>query len=636
MSRRTDVAALRPGGERMVWRGCVGRWVATVALCAAVATWVSAAPARAADGGLDTAFGSNGTLAFNLYPAADDYDASAYGLAVLPDGRILITGTNEDGTSDTARLTTDGRLDPSFGTDGVASLSIAATGDQDLVPNTIVTERDGDVVLGGSAPSGFAYLVRLLPNGQLDRSFGGNGVDVPGQQVSEWGFDLHSAALTPNGSIVLAGTGETADHSYCVMLVEVSADGVPDRSFGDNSQVCYQADTDVPSNSDTWNGDRYTSSAVSVAVQPSGAIDVLGTGLGAPDEGDEFHDYVAQFTPSGALDTSFGNHGIAPITTPGTDGVRGEDLTLAADGDIATVGSAETTAGAYEEVVTRFDSHGQAEPSFGSGGQTVLPTNLDPANAVTGDGLGVRPDGTVVVADVQFGYYPEYPTDVWGLTATGTVDPSFGTGGEQTSAADLPWVSSEPDNSIALGGGLEVSQVQWDFAVTHLLGPGATTSTGTTTGTTATGTTTSAPPSTPGPGTPTSTGPTELPPTALTAPTPPSPPTITPITVSVPTTSVIAPFQRMQLHCTRLGRLGVPDLSSCTITYITVVPGTVSDALVMGDTTLVRASHVVRHAHTRSHVAIRRCLQTGHYRLRLTLRRPHHRAETMTAAVRVP
>jgi uncharacterized delta-60 repeat protein len=129
------------------------------------------------DGSLDTGFGDNGTVVV---------DVNGYGfpkaIALQPDGKIVAVGyaggVGTLGDFATVRLNTDGSLDGSFGNGGKVVTPIS---DRDDIATTVVLQADGRLLIGGFTSTvndtDFA-LVRYLPNGIPDGTFGNNGIAV--------------------------------------------------------------------------------------------------------------------------------------------------------------------------------------------------------------------------------------------------------------------------------------------------------------------------------------------------------------------------------------------------------------------------------------------------------------------------
>ena len=125
----------------------------------------------AADGHIDTSFGSDGSGV--VWPVRAEYGEVG---AAAPDGdgRIVVAGWLGDGPSASriglVRVDVDGALDAGFGVQGVVHTAVGAWSRADAV----AVQPDGRIVVGGRASIGtedFA-LVRYLPDGSLDPSFG--------------------------------------------------------------------------------------------------------------------------------------------------------------------------------------------------------------------------------------------------------------------------------------------------------------------------------------------------------------------------------------------------------------------------------------------------------------------------------
>jgi uncharacterized delta-60 repeat protein len=141
-----------------------------------------------AGGAPDPSFSSLGWQA--ILPPREGIAGNAFGegwrIAVDPFGRILIMAPKEIfGPVTIRRLHSNGTPDTSFGRDG----TIAATIHRHDSLTTIATDSRGRILLGGTNwawqnsryyPDGRFELIRLRPNGKVDRNFGRNGVVLAG------------------------------------------------------------------------------------------------------------------------------------------------------------------------------------------------------------------------------------------------------------------------------------------------------------------------------------------------------------------------------------------------------------------------------------------------------------------------
>lgn len=168
-----------------------------------------------AGGVLDDSFGTHGvTLAFQ------DTSAFVRGIARQTDGKFVVVGQAGTGLATPksiviARFSAEGVLDDGFGDHGV--IAIGLTGSPiALGANAVVIDGDGNIIVGGTAtgpsnvkdgagPSVF-LIVRLLPSGQPDLSFGDDGA---GAVFTGFGTgssaSLKAVTLQRDGKLVAAG-----------------------------------------------------------------------------------------------------------------------------------------------------------------------------------------------------------------------------------------------------------------------------------------------------------------------------------------------------------------------------------------------------------------------------------------------
>ena len=124
------------------------------------------------DGSLDTTFGSHGQVMLNF---GGSYDI-AQAVTIQSDGKILVVGYGYNGSTlaELARLNTDGSLDSSFGTGGMATTNFGNNSGSLFYAAAV--QSDGKIIAAGQNGSQIA-LARYTSNGSsLDSgSFGSGG-----------------------------------------------------------------------------------------------------------------------------------------------------------------------------------------------------------------------------------------------------------------------------------------------------------------------------------------------------------------------------------------------------------------------------------------------------------------------------
>ena len=182
-----------------------------------------------ADGRLDTAFGSGGTVVAPVLPGSTS--DRVHGLALQTvDGSARLLAVGGDGDFTAARFTETGMLDASFGSGGkVAGLFDVSIG----AAHAVTVLPTGEAVIAGHVGHDFA-AVRLMPDGRLDPRFGPAADGRFRHAMSATNWD-EATAITHQadgrlllGGWVFSGTGTAGNFG----VLRLSAEGTLDESFG--------------------------------------------------------------------------------------------------------------------------------------------------------------------------------------------------------------------------------------------------------------------------------------------------------------------------------------------------------------------------------------------------------------------
>lgn len=152
------------------------------------------------NGSLDTSFDGDGLVLTDVSGGDEDI---ANGVAVQPDGKIVVVGRTVDPVSGGNRFTvvrynSNGSLDTGFAGDGIA-LTDFGTGVQEAYAVTV--QANGAIVaVGESGPN--VALARYNPNGSLDTTFDGDGKVTTG--FAGGSATAYDVALQTNGAIAVA------------------------------------------------------------------------------------------------------------------------------------------------------------------------------------------------------------------------------------------------------------------------------------------------------------------------------------------------------------------------------------------------------------------------------------------------
>jgi len=168
------------------------------------------------DGSPDNTFGTGGLVITDI----DGYHDNAYGMALQPDGKILLGGdgyTNDRRNVCVVRYNTNGSLDASFGNGGIA---INAIGCGTNKTKAIALQADGKIIAAGYFNEGIndqAFVTKFNSDGTVDNSFGNNGVaifDIGGNDDRFW-----SLCILDDAKILAGGYTRNASNENDYLMV---------------------------------------------------------------------------------------------------------------------------------------------------------------------------------------------------------------------------------------------------------------------------------------------------------------------------------------------------------------------------------------------------------------------------------
>ncbi len=219
------------------------------------------------NGALDSSFGNGGKVTKQV-ESSYNY---AYGMRILPSGKILVAGYAYISSSATyigfvLKFLENGTLDSTFGTAGIARQTITGSS---VMWNGLDVQSDGKIVLAGQTGSSLNYdflMARLMPNGALDTNFG-----QAGWQTIPFGTNdgAKSVVIAPNDKIIAAGWANTGGFDR-VAAVRLMSDGRMDPSFFTGGKITVSVGTGA-------------SSASSVVLQNDRKLVLAGPAKGAFD-----------------------------------------------------------------------------------------------------------------------------------------------------------------------------------------------------------------------------------------------------------------------------------------------------------------------------------------------------------------
>lgn len=365
-------------------------------------------------GGLDPSFGDGGKVASGILTDG----GTAPHVAIQPDGAIMIY--TFDGLF---RYTAAGRRDTWFGDGGRALES------DDWGPASVALEPGGNTLTYASLstlndPNALLRLSRYTTRGRLDRTFGDDGRVVVPRELGRDG----QLFVQPGGRIVLAAQ----------VLVRFLPDGSPDPSFGG---AAGGGDGAVECPADFTPGARATTHDGKIVIVGTTSTRRVGpfdpTG---PSEYFTDDTTVLRYLPDGTLDPSFGDGGVRYFDSEDETALypqRPERIAVAADGAITALYSSGS--GVSSVSFWRLRADGELDPTFG-GGDGIL-TIVEDRDSDLG-AIAMQSDGKILAAghhnkERRYTGTTDSFQLVRRLNPDGSFDETFGGGGAGRAVFDF-------------------------------------------------------------------------------------------------------------------------------------------------------------------------------------------------------
>jgi uncharacterized delta-60 repeat protein len=341
-------------------------------------------------------------------------------------------------------LAAAGDLDASFGQNGISATPPLESAS---FSTCVALQSDGKIIVGGMASSVFRFaLVRYLPDGSIDTSFGNNGsVTIPSPIIGASPHELNDVAVLPDGKIVAVGSLRNVPDPTTglgrrnLIVFRYNANGSLDTTFNGSGNYMYGSG-------------GVTTSGEAITVQPDGKFIVTGYTGGAIKGTVPYKSLLFRFAGD-TLDSTFQN-GQTPVVSGNTEGYS---VALQADGKIIVGGRTNG-----DLSLTRYNADGTIDTSFGNNGRIVR----------TGESLSeaievlVQPDGKIVAVSSIFPNGNFRDLAVLRFNSDGSPDSSFGTGGKVITAVSN--LSDTPTAGVLQANGkIVVSGFSHDYTASN-------------------------------------------------------------------------------------------------------------------------------------------------------------------------
>ncbi len=407
-------------------------------------------------GSLDPTFGAGGMVT-TLIDAGNSAEVGD----LQPDGKIVAAGgvsvAPGQGTLALVRYLPNGQLDTTFGPSHNGEDVLSSSLKLDAASAIAVVKDQGHADDGDFVVSGAWYDPTLGTYGSALARFLPSGAPDPSFGGTGVILEPQSSAVTITGPLLIQPGGKilvggvTSGVSQLGVVERFNVDGTPDSTFAD------------PGLHTTLFGT--TSSLVrGLAFDANNNIIVAGSEVITGSTGQTNEIALARLMPDGTLDQSFASGGVQ-TTSIASQGKLGGVVGVAVDpsGNFVIGGSmVPTGVGESTFFAARFDSQGALDPAFNHGAVDIISLSESPQTLVSG--IAVQSSGVFVAGMIQSsGTSPEgsLAFALFHLNTDGSFDSTFGNGGRALADFGRPDDNNDPhsvllqpaDGNIVLVGG---------------------------------------------------------------------------------------------------------------------------------------------------------------------------------------
>ncbi len=300
-------------------------------------------------------------------------------IVIQSDDNIVVSGITRPsfsylGNQLLMRYLPNGSLDTSFGIGGIVTTALSS--EYDIAYAVMLQPNNKIVTVGHSSQQGWLTVARYNIDGSLDNLFGSGsiaGVVTTTIGSQAWANDV---VLQPSGEIVAVGASTTASNTS-ITLVRYMEDGTLDNNFGNQGVV-----------TTTLDPQSNRSIAYNVALQSDGKIILVGY-----DDRDNDRAILARYNSNGTLDSTFGTMGI--ITETFGTAARYWSLVIQPDGKILAAGQSIDNG----MLIARYNPDGTLDTHFANNGVFTMGEYGYPGQTISD--IALFEDGKIAAAGVN-------------------------------------------------------------------------------------------------------------------------------------------------------------------------------------------------------------------------------------------
>jgi len=316
------------------------------------------------NGIIDESFADNGFFTYDI----PNYCGYARGGHCYEDGSVVF-GIHafdivyySDCDAHLVKLTPDGSLDYSFGTNGHVKFN---DGSMKTTLEDIQVLPDGRIVMIGYQNDRL-IVICYNANGTLDTTFGTNGYIKPEFTTTLNGVYAKGSCVQDDGKIVVCGMADAENNTYTGFVVRINPNGTLDSTFGTSEPGLSKIDA---------GNDGHTDFCMEPAMQSTGKIVVCGHTWKGQNPALEYAVFVTRLNENGSIDETFGSNGFVDAEFDQGHENDAEAIVVSATDDISVAGWTYNGIGTKHMFVFNVMSDGTPNLKYGEGGMFEILDN---------------------------------------------------------------------------------------------------------------------------------------------------------------------------------------------------------------------------------------------------------------------
>ncbi len=288
------------------------------------------------------------------------------------------------------RFNTDGTLDTTFGTNGIATFtSTRFNGFKDRFEiYNLIKQPDGKIIIAGQTHQigGFVYfynffLFRFNADGSADNTFGTNGLVIHSiNTTAQFRERFLDVALDSSNRIVAVGfTTADIDEKNNAVAMRFLPNGSVDPAFATNGVLELNF-----ADSDFFNHVYFTD---------NNAMLITGATVQSPNQ----NMMIAKINESGTFDNTFGNNGIASVDFGAGSSYSPTKIFFKPNNKLLLVGQSTSDLGS-RAAFSQFNNDGSLDTTFSSDGKNLTTIPVPNHYSIGAQYIELMPDNKYLIA----------------------------------------------------------------------------------------------------------------------------------------------------------------------------------------------------------------------------------------------